>query len=142
MTLARIDADSRLYVIAEGRGYSCLGFDNAERRRRAVLEWMARPVPPADLGTPEHWAEYEAAMQAGAEHAARTGQRCPAALTPRLVGLEGRRVEVLEPDGTTRRFTVGRSTGWMPCHLEIASKRSHGGPAAYLPEGSAVRVVR
>jgi hypothetical protein len=33
-------------------------------------------------------------------------------------------------EGETRRFIVGRSTGWRPCHLEIHNRRSTGGGAA------------
>lgn len=52
-------------------------------------------------------------------------------LSPQLVGLEGYRVSVLDMDGTERRFIVGRSTGWRPCHLELHNRRSRGGgPAA------------
>lgn len=51
-------------------------------------------------------------------------------LTPQLVGLEGWRVEVVTTYDETRRFIVGKSTGWVPCHLEIARRDSHGGPAA------------
>lgn len=52
-------------------------------------------------------------------------------LTPQLNGLEGWRVEVLDKDGHKRRFIVGRSTGWRPCHLEIARRTSLGGGAVY-----------
>jgi hypothetical protein len=52
-------------------------------------------------------------------------------LTPQLAGLEGCRIEVLDNDGNVRRFKVGKSTGWRPCHLEVANARSLGGsPAA------------
>lgn len=51
-------------------------------------------------------------------------------LTPQLVGLEGWRVEVEDVGGVKRRFIVGRSTGWWPCHLEIARRNSSGGTAA------------
>jgi hypothetical protein len=51
-------------------------------------------------------------------------------LTPQLTGLEGWRVEVLDNYGQTRRFIVGRSTGWRPCHLEISRRSAYGGPAA------------
>lgn len=51
-------------------------------------------------------------------------------LTPQLKGLEGYRVEVETTYGDTRRFIVGRSTGWKPCHLEIARRNSMGGGAA------------
>lgn len=51
-------------------------------------------------------------------------------LTPQLVGLEGWRVEVVTTYGETRRFYVGRSTGWAPAHLEIKLRTSTGGFAA------------
>jgi hypothetical protein len=55
-------------------------------------------------------------------------------LTSQLKNFEGWRVEVVDHElvgGATRRFIVGMSTGWKPCHLEILTRRSHGGfPAA------------
>jgi hypothetical protein len=48
-------------------------------------------------------------------------------LSPQLVGLEGKRVEVTDIFGRSRRFWVGKSTGWKPCHLEIKTTRSMGG---------------
>lgn len=51
-------------------------------------------------------------------------------LTEMLRGLEGWRVEVVTDYGETRRFIVERSTGWRPCHIEIARRDSSGGPAA------------
>jgi len=51
-------------------------------------------------------------------------------LTPELVGLEGWRVEVVTSYGETRRFYVGRSTGWQPCHVEIPRRDSKGGIGA------------
>ena len=56
--------------------------------------------------------------------------RSDSGLTPQLVGLEGWRVEVETTYGETRRFYVGRSTGWRPCHIEISRRNSYGGPAA------------
>lgn len=51
-------------------------------------------------------------------------------LTPQLIGLEGHRVEVTV-NARPRRFVVGKSTGWRPCHLELARVTSRGGePAA------------
>jgi hypothetical protein len=51
-------------------------------------------------------------------------------LSPQLVGLEGYRVEVLDIYGVTRRFIVGKSTGWKPCHIEVSRRDSLGGGAA------------
>ena len=51
-------------------------------------------------------------------------------LTPQLEGLEGWRVEVVTTYGETRRFYVGRSTGWRPIHLEVSRRNSSGGMGA------------
>lgn len=51
-------------------------------------------------------------------------------LTQQLVRLEGWRVEVKTTYGETRRFIVGKSTGWRPCHLEVANRNSTGGGVA------------
>lgn len=52
-------------------------------------------------------------------------------LTKQLIGLEGWRVEV-ETDMTRekRRFIVGRSSGWIPCHIELKTRYSTGGMSA------------
>ena len=51
-------------------------------------------------------------------------------LSPQLCGYEGARVEVVDKWGQKRRFWVGRSTGWKPCHLEVKTIRSLGGVQA------------
>ena len=62
-------------------------------------------------------------------------------LSPQLQGLERARVEVVTTYGEKRRFWVGRSTGWKPCHLEIKTTRSMGGDMAERNYQS-VRVIR
>lgn len=68
------------------------------------------------------------------------GFRDESELTPDLVGLEGWRVLATRwerdeigtfiGEGETVRFYVGKSTGWKPCHLEIARRDSMGGSPA------------
>jgi hypothetical protein len=142
MTLYRVDKKARLYVTTEGHGYSTRGWDNAHARATGVAAWLQRPdlAPTAPLGTEAHHAQCALAIDEGAQFSSNTGFRCPAGLTPQLTGLEGKRVEVIDADGGKRRFYVGKSTGWMPCHLEISRCTSHGGTAAYGPFTS-VRVV-
>ena len=60
-------------------------------------------------------------------------------LIPELVGMEGWRIEVTYPDGGKARYYVGRSAGWIPCHLEIKTSRSSGGGSVYWPEGTTFR---
>jgi hypothetical protein len=62
-------------------------------------------------------------------------------LTPQLRGLERYRVEVVDVYGETRRFWVGRSSGWRPCHIENKLLTSSGGVSADRVYKS-VRVVR
>jgi hypothetical protein len=60
----------------------------------------------------------------------RAKMRSTEGLTKQLIGLEGRRVEVVTTYGEKRRFIVGRSTGWVPCHIERKLRTSSGGMAA------------
>ena len=60
-------------------------------------------------------------------------------LVPELIGQEGWRIEVTYPSGTKHRYYVSRSTGWRPCHIEVANRRSMGGPSVYWPAGTTFR---
>lgn len=144
MSLHSIDKARRLYVIKAGYGYSCFGFDNAHAVTAAISAWTGRSdlAPPARKGTRKAYAAYQRALVQGFEHARATRSQCLADLTPALIGLEGCRVEVRAPGEEPRRFWVGRSTGWMPIHIEIARRDSIGGGGAYLSPGSSVVVIR
>lgn len=101
----------------------------------------ARPYWTADAprGTLERFAQYELALSQVAARC-KGGKRCDAELTPQLIGLEGKRVEVVTEWGERRRFKVGKSMGFVPIHLELANESSMGGGAAMGPYKS-VRVV-
>lgn len=118
-------------------GYTTLGFDVAIRRANGYHQWLVSEgrtdIPPYDVslrGTVEGYYEYRRIADIASAHNVRTGHKCPAELSPQLIGLEGKRVEVVTTYDETRRFIVGKSTGWCPCHLEIANRASHGGGAA------------
>ena len=142
-----VNEERELYVIPAASGYSCLGFDVLIRRNNAVCERLrengrkARKVS-ADLrGTLEAYAVYRESMRRGEALNRETGKRCNADLTPQLVGLEGNRVEVVDRYGETRRFWVGKSTGWFPVHLEVARCDSSGGGAVTGAPFQSVRIV-
>lgn len=142
MPLHSINHEQRLYVLPCGKGYTFLGFDYAEKERGKVLAWLGQPVTPVEVGTEAAFAAYESAMDAGRRHNRNTGERCPADLIPQLDIYLGWRVEVQSSDGTKRRFNVGRSTGWMPCNIEVYNRRSYGGPRAHLSPGDKVIPIR
>lgn len=146
--LSRIDTERELYVLDHGSGYSCLGFDVLQERANGVVRWLkANNVPAVSIpegwrGTAAAYELYDAAMKAGADLYKRTKRRCDAELTPQLIGHEGKRVEVVDKYGDTRRFIVGKSCGWCPCHLEIARRNSTGGGAVTGAPFKSVRFIR
>lgn len=151
-----INPDSRLYVIPSDGGYTCHGFDVVERlisrleaEGLAVAPPLLKPVgtvdPSAVVGTLERYAYYRALCGEGAARNALTGWRSSAELTPELVGKEGRRVEITHRwksgETETIRFQVGKSSGWLPCHLRLARRGVSGGPAVCLGEILSARTI-
>jgi hypothetical protein len=139
-TKVTTNAEQRLYVIPAGHGYSCLGFDVCQDRTRAYKEWLGEPFESRLVGSIEAYNYYLRTIDRVQQRCQQTHTRCTAELTPQLIGLENKRVEVETTYGETRRFYVGKSTGFIPIHLEIARRNSSGGPAAMGPYKS-VRVV-
>jgi len=142
MKLHSINTEQGLYVMPCGTGFTHYGFDALDRKARAVAAW-AKVIPPiAALGTAGHFDQCVQIMDYGAKYAEKTGTRCEAELVPQLVGLEGQRVEIVDRYGEQRRFIIGKSTGWLPCHIERANIRSTGGIAATGAPFKSVQVVR
>lgn len=126
----KINKQQKLYVIPCGGGYSCLGFQVCIDRIKALAPELGETVNIKSLGTLHNYKELERLQEITRQRHNATGFRAKSGLSPQLVGLEGRRVEVVTEYGETRRFQVGKSTGWIPCHLEIARRNSSGGGAA------------
>lgn len=153
MTNITLNNEQRLYVIPCGEGYTCLGFDVAfEKAEKIAAElhkagWINTQA--ADNLTPKisqkgslvAYADYEHLVTLAQRYHAATGKRLSCELTPQLIGLEGKRVEVVDSYGETRRFKVGKSTGWIPCHIELANARSSGGGAVYGAPFKSIRVI-
>jgi hypothetical protein len=139
--------EQALYVIPNPSGYSCLGYDVCLARHNALAAWLrSEGLQAADLssdtrGTMRAYNAYKALMERADSYCQRNKLRCPVELTPELTGLEGKRVEVVDRYGERRRFIVGKSTGWLPIHLEIARRNSSGGPAVTGAPFQSVRIV-
>ena len=131
------------YVVECADGYSTYSYKFIEKRTKGVAEWLKLPVPTHPLGSKEALAAYKELMEKGESHHRFTGKRCLAELIVELIPYEGKRVEVTYPENEGKvRFIVGKSTGWLPCHLEIKTKRSNGGVSVYWPKGSTVKLVK
>jgi hypothetical protein len=130
-----VNAEQRLYVISlpECGGFSCLGFDVADRRAKDLLAWSAQytdDVPEFNshlTGTIEGYEQYKKAERIALDVRIVRGGIVPTELTAELIPYEGKRVEVVNRWGAKSRFWVGRSTGPIPVHLEIKQRNSSGG---------------
>lgn len=119
-----------LYVIPSGGGFSCLGFQVCIDRATRLAAELGEPLNLKRAGALHNHRELDRLQSLAAVRHWQTGWKATCELSPMLRGLEGRRVEVVTAYGETRRFIVGLSTGWIPCHLEIHNRRSMGGGAA------------
>ncbi|MEQ1762126.1 MAG: hypothetical protein ABL984_03165 [Pyrinomonadaceae bacterium] len=136
-----INRTLRVYVIPtkHGRrdGFTCLGFSVAFDKATAVARWLAGCGVDVEfpretsIGRVRGYREFTAVVLAARKHFKNTGERCSVKLTKELVGFEGSRVEIIDSEGDKRRFWVGKSTGWIPCHIELARRDSSGGFPVY-----------
>ena len=135
------------YTIRTSGGYSCLGFDVLEARyirlHAELLQLGDKSLVefPEERGTIARYHQYERLQRHARSFHDRTGHRFACELTPQLIGLEGKRVELTYPNGEKTRLIIGKSTGWIPIHLEIKTKRSRGGGSVYYPKGTQLRIV-
>ena len=142
-----INEEQGLYVIPEAGGYSCLGFDVCLDRCWKYADWLRsrgfRVAAPSvrKRGSLEVYACYLKLLDKIRKVHTETGETCDVELTLSLIGLEGKRVEVVDRYCDKRRFQVGRSGGWIPVHLELHNRRSSGGTAVYGTPFRSVRVV-
>lgn len=136
-----LNDEQGLYVIKISTGYSCHGYDVVYRLATGIAKWLGKDIVIEGPGTLAAYEQYTQLCAEGFEYNRKTLKRCEIELVPELKGLEGKRVEVVDNYGETRRFIVGRSTGWMPCHLEISRRNSSGGPAVMGSPFKSVRVV-
>jgi hypothetical protein len=142
-----IDTERKLYVLKHAGGYvTCYGFDNCEQKIQKLRSWLLShgtlsATDEQPIGTVGRYRQYEQLLQAAESICSEHNIRCNIDLTPQLIGLEGKRVEVVDCYGKKRRFNVGKSTGWMPCHLELHNRNSSGGGSVWGAPFTSVRVV-
>ncbi|MCK9519673.1 MAG: hypothetical protein M0R74_11720 [Dehalococcoidia bacterium] len=138
----KIDKKQRLYTIPEAGGYSSLGFDVCAERARKLAEEMGLPEALFQVGSMEMYNWYRDLVEAARQKNKAIGWRSKSDLHPQLIGLEGRRVEVEDADGEVYRFKVGKSTGWIPVHLQLHNERSSDGPVVDSRPFRRVTIIR
>ena len=138
-----INSIQELYSIPEGTGYVALGFDVCLKRIKGYAAELGLDADPANMerGSLAAYQYYKSLTHALYERHRKTGQLCNAELTPQLIDLEGKRVEVVDCHGNKRSFWVGKSTGWIPIHLELKLRTSSGGGAVTGAPFKSVRIL-
>lgn len=133
MRKAIINKEQGVFVISSGSGYSCIGFEVCRKWHDSLALELGQNPFVGSLNNKRHLArlyrQYNNLIQKAATRNKATGWRSTSQLTPELIGLEGKRVEVITSWGEVMRFYVGKSTGFIPIHLEIKRKDSSGGCA-------------
>lgn len=124
--LHSINTDQKLYVLTCGGGYSCLGWDVCQKRSERLANELQIGFHQFPIGSDKHYEYYLGILEMARQKHALTGWRSLSELNPKLIGLEGKRIEAIVY-GEKVRFNVGKSTGFTPCHLRIHNSRSHGG---------------
>src|ERR1039458_2772145 len=108
--MIRINREQRLFVLPAGdNGFSCLGFDVCEERTRKLATELAVKPLPNRKGTMRAYEAYERIIEVARQRNQATGWRSHSELTPEFMGLEGKRVEIVDCWRQKRRFYVGRS---------------------------------
>jgi hypothetical protein len=105
-------------------GTATLSFDATMDTIDRYSTELLVPAPEVQRGTMEAFAMLEVLRDALVLRHEVTGEQAVSDLSPDLIGLEGRRVTVLDDeDSEPRSFVVGKTDGPLPRHLE------DGGPA-------------
>lgn len=133
-----VNKGQKLYVLASNGGYSCLGFDVCYKRAHALnkelhglnglLQGIAGPIL-SKPGTLKLYKQYNFLISEARELNSKTGWKSKSELIPEFIDREGWRVEVKTAYDTVERYIIGKSTGFIPCHLEIKKRGSSGGAA-------------
>jgi hypothetical protein len=129
--LEKINKDQRLYVIKSGNGFSCYGFDVLDEKIKKLCIDLNIVNPIKRKGTKKAYGFYNKLLFLVHKRFKETGKKSNIELIPEFIGNERRKVKVIDRYGETRTFIIGKSTGFIPCHLEIKRIDSSGGGSVY-----------
>jgi len=125
-----INKEQELYVIPCGNdGYSCLGFDVAIQKIKLLADELHLPYNNLKRGSIEVYEKYLNIIEVASQKHQASGWRSTSDLYSPFIGHEGKRVEVTYTWGEKERFYIGKSTGFIPCHIMVKQSNSSGGGA-------------
>ena len=125
--LHSINKEQEVFVFQEGKYFSCLGFQVVLKKGKKLAEEMGIVCPKFRKGSKASLKFYRKMTDLAFKRHKQTGWKSKSDLFEPFIGNEGKRVEVTYNWGETERFIIGKSTGWIPCHLVIKKSNSSGG---------------
>jgi hypothetical protein len=126
--LVKINKEQKLYVIPCGNGYSCYGFEVLKNKlNKLAKEYNREDLSVKRLGTIKTYNNYLKVIKIAEKRFKTENYRSKSELIPEFIGKEGKRVEVITIYGKKQRYIIGKSSGFIPCHLEIKQRNSSGG---------------
>jgi hypothetical protein len=141
MSKVTASAENKMYVISQGKGYSCLGFQVCADKVSRLEKHFGMSANAFQIGSMEMYEHYRILVEKARQEFESSGKRCFVELHPELKSLKGKRVEVVQY-GQKEKFYVGMSTGWIPALLRIKSKSSSGGDAiSFDDKFQSIRVI-
>lgn len=143
--------EQQLFVIPSGNGYSCLGLKVCLDRAAKLAGELGKALP-EDIRA-KRWESamtlyeyYQSLVETARQENLATGWRTESELVPELMGMEGKRLEIVHQwesgETETVRFWLGKTSGFIPCHLEIKTRRSLGGGAVCLGKIKSIRTIK
>jgi len=143
----KIDIENKLFVLEFDKGYSGLGFEVCHQRATRLAKELKKTAPlPLDVTDVEKLHSlklyYDSLCEVVRQRNLKTGWRSKSELTPQLIGLEGAVVQVIDSNDENRTFIVGKSTGFIPCHLELECYLADGGGSVYGAPFKSIKVIK
>lgn len=124
----KINKEQKLYIIPCGSGFSCYGFEVLKNKlNRLAIEYNRKDLSVKRSGTIKVYNNYLKIVKIAEKKFETEKYRSKSELIPEFIGKEGKRVEVITNYNEKQRYIIGKSTGFIPCHLEIKKRNSSGG---------------
>lgn len=139
--LDSINKEQGLFVLKCGNGFSCLGFDVVIKRAKNLANELNVTIPKFRRGSKNSLKFYYKLTNIARIKNQKTGWRSKSELYGPFIGNEGKRVEVEYSWGEKTRFYIGKSTGFIPCHLEIKRSDSTGGGSVFADSIKSFRFI-
>jgi hypothetical protein len=128
MKLYKINKEQQSFtVMMKAGGFINYKFDYVDMIVKRLAEEMSVKTKIPRKGTKNQYGLYRMLIEQVHRKHGNEHYRSSAGLNPKLVGYEGKRIEVVYKWGEKERFVVGIGIGFIPCHIAIKKSNSTGG---------------